>query len=74
MHAILVTFRSVTYAQKAQRLLENRGITAYLLRTPREYTQRGCGYSLRIHGKMAQEALEILEQAGLPLERVVELP
>ncbi len=74
MNAILVTFRSVTYAQKAQRALERRGVSAYMLRTPREYAQRGCGYSLRISKKMADAALEILRREGLLQGKVVEVP
>ncbi len=73
MHSILVTFRSVTFAQKAQRVLERQGISAFLLRTPKELAQRGCGYSLRLY-KDIQQALDILRREGLLMGKVVEEP
>ena len=60
----LITFRSVTFAQKAQRLLQQSHIQASMQRTPRELSQRGCGYCLRISGRQALQAVEILRQRG----------
>ena len=44
----LITFRSITYAQKGERLLKEMGIPCTLQRTPKTLTQRGCGYCLRL--------------------------
>ncbi|MBP3478347.1 MAG: DUF3343 domain-containing protein, partial [Oscillospiraceae bacterium] len=38
-----ITFRSVTFAQKAERALKRAGMDCTMQRTPRELSQRGCG-------------------------------
>lgn len=58
-----ITFRSVTAAQRAQRLLEGAGYPAVLLRTPGVLAERGCGYSLRL--KRPEGAVALLTGAGL---------
>ncbi len=58
-----ITFRSITYAQRAQILLERQGIRTYLLRTPRAMAKGGCGYSLRTGEARTVEALR---EAGIP--------
>lgn len=61
----LVTFRSVTFAQKGERLLRNRGMDCVLRRTPKELSDRGCGYCLRIRGKDILTAVELLRENQL---------
>ncbi len=58
-----ITFRSITYAQRAQNHLDRLGIRTYLLRTPRSMAKNGCGYCLRTAeaGSAAR-----LREAGLP--------
>ena len=48
MGICIITFRSVTPAQRADRLLKNAGYTCNLGRTPRWMEEQGCGYSLRV--------------------------
>lgn len=48
MNFCLITFRSVTSAQRGERLLRNAGLDCHLRRTPRWMEEQGCGYSLRI--------------------------
>lgn len=48
MGICIITFRSVTPAQRAERLLRNAGLTCTLGRTPRWMEEQGCGYSLRV--------------------------
>ena len=47
MSQIWVTFRSITAAQNAARALEQAGLPAQVLRTPRALQERGCGYCVR---------------------------
>jgi len=61
----LITFRSVTYAQKAERLLKRSGVECMLQRTPRELSERGCGYCLRLRGRDAMQAAELLRSNGV---------
>lgn len=58
----LITFRSVTFAQKAERALNKAGIACTMRRTPRELSQRGCGYSLRLRGADALAAVLLLQE------------
>ena len=66
----LITFRSVTYAQRGERLLNQRGMDCALRRTPRELSQRGCGYCLAIRGRDAIGAVELLPEQEVPFGKV----
>ena len=48
MKVYYFTFRSVTFAQRGEKVLAQAGIRAVLLRTPKWMESQGCGYSLRI--------------------------
>ena len=61
----LITFRSVTFAQKAENALKKVGINCVMLRTPRELSARGCGYCLRLQGR------DILAAVGLLAEQQI---
>ena len=69
-HQWLITFRSVTFAQKALRLLQQLRIYATMQRTPRELSQRGCGYCLRLSENQVLQAVEILRQRGAEFGKV----
>ena len=70
MKYCLITFRSVTPAQRGEGLLRRAGIVATLQRTPRWMEEQGCGYSLRIWTADIASAVEQLRKAGVPLRRV----
>ena len=65
-----VTFRSVTHAQRGERLLQKEGIRCALLRTPKWMEQRGCGYSLRLWTDQIRTVLKILQTGKVPLGKV----
>ena len=48
MRIFIITFRSVTFAQRGERLLNRNNHRCILQRTPKWMEQQGCGYSLRI--------------------------
>ena len=61
-----MVFSSVTYALKAQRLLDSRHIYTTLVRSGAVSAVRGCGYGLRpIHDGLTEKALVILAEAGI---------
>lgn len=70
MKMYYITFRSVTFGQKAERLLENAGIQCSLQRTPRWMEEQGCGYALRIWTSEIQDSLRILRQERIPMKRL----
>lgn len=65
MEEYLITARSVTQAQRMAQLLERKGLRAVAGRAPMGLTGKGCGYVLRIRGRMRTEAaLGLLREAG----------
>ncbi len=65
-----ITFRSVTFAQRGERMLQGAGIRCTLLRTPRWMEERGCGYCLRLWTQEVQPAVQLLEDHQIPLRKV----
>lgn len=70
MNVYFITFRSVTYAQRAERVLGRSGIRCSLQRTPRWMEEQGCGYSLRVQTDSIRTAAQLLRQEQLPLRKI----
>ncbi|MBQ9761919.1 MAG: DUF3343 domain-containing protein [Oscillospiraceae bacterium] len=70
MMSYYITFRSVTYAQRGERVLRRGGVDPALQRTPRWMEERGCGYCLRVRPGEALAALELLRAAGVPFSKI----
>ncbi len=70
MNQNLITFRSVTYAQRGERSLTRRGIGCTVMRTPKWMEDQGCGYGLRLRGRDLHRALDILRQEGISWRKV----
>lgn len=70
MHYLL-TFRSLTYAQRAARVLERAGVTGTVSRVPKAAATRGCAYCVIIAARHRDRSLQILTAAGLEPERVL---
>lgn len=68
-----ITFRSITPAQRAQRVLRRGGMDATLQRTPRQMEAQGCGYCLRIRTVNREMALSLLKQANIPFGKIYHL-
>ena len=65
METCIITFRSVTPAQRGERLLQNAGIRCSLQRTPRVLAEQGCGYSLRLRCDRLLKAVELMRRQGI---------
>ena len=70
MKYCLITFRSVTPAQRGEGVLNKAGIACVLGRTPKYMEQQGCGYSLRLRPLDGQRAVSILRQRQIPFRKV----
>ena len=64
MEKYLITCRSLTNAQRSQRLLERSGIVTTLIKAPVGLTSGGCGYALILRRHL-EESLTILRNRGL---------
>ena len=65
-----ITFRSVTYAQRGEQVLQKEGIRCTLLRTPKWMEERGCGYCLRLWTENVGPAVQLLRKAQVSLRKV----
>ena len=65
MDHYLIIARSVTYAQRMQRVLARAGIRCQIFRAPRELTELGCAYAVRIAVSDLPEALTALHRDNL---------
>ena len=70
MAGFFVTFRSVTFAQRAERLLHRRGIACQLQRTPRWMEAQGCGYSIWLPKGDIAQVLPVLSEEGIAYRKV----
>ena len=70
MHFYYITFRSVTYAQRGERILQKQGIRCNLLRTPRWMEEQGCGYCLRLWTEAVTPALRLLQKDQISYRKV----
>ena len=69
MRIYFITFRSVTFAQQAERLLKGSGFRCSLQRTPRWMEEQGCGYALRIWAAKIEPAAALLADRQIPMRR-----
>lgn len=61
----IILARSVTYAQRMQRSLSRAGVRCQVFRPPRELTDLGCAYAVRVAVSDLPEALTALHRDGL---------
>ena len=65
MEHYLIVARSVTYAQRMQMTLSRAGIRCQIFRAPRDLTDLGCAYAVKIAVPDLTPALLALRRASL---------
>lgn len=65
-----ITFRSVTYAQRGERVLQAGRIRCTLQRTPRWMEEQGCGYCLRLRTDDVQTGTALLRGSRIPFRKI----
>lgn len=70
MRFCLITFRSVTPAQRGESVLRRAGIECSVQRTPRWMEEQGCGYSLRVRHADVPFSVELLRDKEVPFRKV----
>jgi hypothetical protein len=74
MYFYYITFRSVTYAQRAEKLLNRQGFRVNLMRTPRWMEEQGCGYALKLWTDSIASAAGLLREHKIQLRRIYVQP
>ncbi|MBQ6839071.1 MAG: DUF3343 domain-containing protein [Oscillospiraceae bacterium] len=70
MKVCMITFRSVTPAQRAEGVLKKAGVRCSIHRTPKWMEEQGCGYSVRLHRRDVPAAVPLLEKEEIPFRKV----
>lgn len=70
MYFYFITFRSVTFAQRAEKLMTKQGYRVSLMRTPRWMEEQGCGYALKLWTNDIAAAVRLLRESRIQLRRV----
>ena len=66
----LIVCRGLTQAQRTAAVLERSGVNARILRTPRQVSEHGCSYSVKIAQRSLNTALTALRRSDLTPTRV----
>lgn len=70
MKYCLITFRSITPAQRGESVLHKVGIDCAVMRTPKWMEEQGCGYSLRVKSQDIQRSIMILKNNNISFKKV----
>ncbi len=70
MKNCLITFRSVTPAQRGEQLLQRSGYSCALQRTPRWMESRGCGYCLKVRHADVAQCVQLLQSNQIAFQKV----
>ena len=73
MRNCIITFRSVTPAQRAEEVLRRAGVECSIQRTPKWMEETGCGYSLKMDCRDMMAASVLLRQAGVAYRKAYSL-
>ena len=70
MRYAIVTFRSITPAQRAQIILQREGYACSVRRTPRQMEEQGCGYCIRMDYRDVGNCVQILRNERIPFKKM----
>ena len=66
----IIMLRSMTFAQKAKRILERGGIFASVTKAPQAANPGGCTYGVKIGQRNRERAEQLLREAGISITKV----
>jgi hypothetical protein len=70
MRYYYITFRSVTHAQRGERILAAAGIRCSLQRTPHWMEEQGCGYCLKLYAADIADVVQLLRRSRVSMRKV----
>lgn len=68
----IIVLRSLTYAQRAERLLERAGIYAVVKKVPQSASPEGCAYGVMVRSKNLAQAQAILAKNAVEMRGAME--
>ncbi len=72
MSSVFLTSKSLTYAQRMERILRKSGISAHIERPGIEISERGCAYAVVVSEGYFAEVIDMLRHNNLlPVKAVV---
>ena len=66
----MITFPTVTPAQRGEGILHKAGYRCSLQRTPRWMEAKGCGYSLRVQCEQIAVVIQLLQEKNIQFRKV----
>ncbi|MGN1002280.1 MAG: DUF3343 domain-containing protein [Oscillospiraceae bacterium] len=73
MNQYIIMCRSLTYAQRASRVLERAGIFSSVTKAPMGVSPEGCTYGVRLRTAELAGPLETVRAAGIKTGRIYEI-
>lgn len=70
MKYCIITFRSVTPAQRGENVLRRAGFDCSIRRTPKWMEEQGCGYSVQVRSADAPKCAELLREAQIVYRKI----
>ena len=70
MEQCYISFRSVTFAQRAEAILKGEGHLCYLQRAPKWMGQRGCSYALQVRRENVPGCVAALQREKATFSKV----
>lgn len=70
MHKAVIRLTSVTYAIRAQKLLEKRGIRSIIKKITTSLNVNGCGYGLELASADLNAAQSVIASAGIKIVEI----
>ena len=70
MEQYFILVRTVTYAQRMEKVLTRAGVRCQIFRAPRELTESGCAYTVRVVTGDIVTVLYMLRRESLNPEKI----
>jgi hypothetical protein len=70
MDFCLITFRTITPAQRGEQVLRRSGFACSLQRTPRWMEAKGCGYSVKVPRDKMEQCVRKLRESNVAFQKI----
>lgn len=70
MEKYVIMCRTISYAQRGERILGRNNIASYIVKAPQHLTSEGCSYGLRVGERSRDKAVVILRNSGIRLGKI----